>query len=456
MLSAAAGGWRNSDAIGTQTVRRISEPCPPWHGPPSRQGPALPKAQSDGPFHAHNRCQDECRAFGTYVPRVDPHAGSLDRRNGRARHAGLPGFAPRCYLVGINGQHSDKADETASRRCGKENIVRVRVALIGCGHWGRNIARVLHQLDALAVICDHTQEAVQIADRLGVAVCPDWKEALADPSINAVAIATPAETHAEIAHTALRGGVHVFVEQPLALEIAEAAALKTLAAETGLTLMVGHVLQYHPAFRTMKDMIASQEIGTLRCVYAKRSKSGTVRPDEDGMWCIASDDVSMTLALAGALPSRVWAKADAASANSIAGSMMMTMNFQSGLEAHVHVSWQHPFREQRFIAAGETGVLAFDDTLPTEKKLALFRHGGRWDAGLPIAEKGEGEPVVIPAAEPLAEELRHFIACVRLSATPDTDATEGLGVLKVLDAGQKSMKTGVPYVFQSTGAYQPL
>lgn len=318
----------------------------------------------------------------------------------------------------------------------------VRVGLFGCGHWGRNLARNLHAFGALAAICDPDEDAVRsVGARYGVPGT-SADALLADPAIEAVAVAAPAEAHARLVRQALEAGKHVFVEKPLALDCTEAAELVSLAAERGLTLMVGHLLQYHPAFERLKEIVREGRLGRLQYLYSNRLNLGKVRREENALWSFAPHDISMILSLAGEMPAEVTAVGASYLHQAIADVTTTHLSFANGIRAHLFVSWLHPFKEQKLVVVGEAGMAVFDDGQPWERKLLLYPHRMQWIDGRPEPSKAEAEPVPLDPAEPLDRECRHFLDCVATGRRPLTDGEEGMRVLGVLEAAQRSMDLG--------------
>lgn len=318
----------------------------------------------------------------------------------------------------------------------------VKVALLGCGYWGKNIARVLHQLGALSHICDRDAAAGIVAEELGVPWSPDAADILSSPGIEAVAVATPAATHYSAVKAALGAGKHVFVEKPLALKTDQAFELGLLAERSELTLMVGHLLRYHPAFLSMSSLVRGGEIGKLRYIYSNRLNMGKLRKEENVLWSLAPHDISMILALVDEAPTGVAAWGHAYLQESIPDFTIAHLQFDGQVRAHVNVSWLNPFKEQKLVAIGDSGMMVFDDTQAGPGKLLLFRHGVDWRDGAPVAVKGEAEPIPFVQVEPLVSEMAHFLECVAQRRRPRTDQWEGARVLAVLSAAQASMNAG--------------
>ncbi|MBV8889397.1 MAG: Gfo/Idh/MocA family oxidoreductase [Alphaproteobacteria bacterium] len=308
----------------------------------------------------------------------------------------------------------------------------VRVAVLGCGYWGKNLVRNFAELGALAAVCDpNAALAASMADRYGVAA-PELGAVLQDRDIAAVAIAAPAALHADLAREAIEAGKHVFVEKPLALTVSAAATLCDMADRHGSTLMVGHLLQYHPAFIALRQLVRDGALGRLQYLYSNRLNLGKVRREEDILWSFAPHDLSMILSLVGQEPSTVAAQGGYYLHNAIADVTTTHLAFPGGAQAHVFVSWLHPFKEQKLVVIGDRAMAVFDDGQPWESKLLLYPHTIEWRETLPVPQRAEADPVALEAGEPLRLECRHFLDCVASGAAPRTDGREGLRVLRVL------------------------
>ena len=318
------------------------------------------------------------------------------------------------------------------------------VAVIGCGYWGRNLVRNFAELGALSAVVDAAPAlAAELAARHDVPA-REWAAVLADPDIDAVVLATPAERHAVMALEALGHSKHVFIEKPLALSVADGERVAAAAAAARRTVMVGHLLQYHPAFLKLGELVRAGELGRLQYLYSNRLNLGRIRREENVFWSFAPHDLSMILALAGEPPTRVTAVGCSYLHPSIADVTTTHLEFANGINAHVFVSWLHPSKEQKLVVVGDAGMAVFDDGQPWECKLTLFRHRITWRNGSPEPAKAAAEPVPLDPAEPLAEECAHFLHCIRTGERPRTDAAEGLAVLRVLAAAEKEMRTAGP------------
>ena len=321
-----------------------------------------------------------------------------------------------------------------------------RIAAIGLGHWGQNIARNLHALGALAVMHD-TDEATRarFAKTYPKAeLAGSIEHLLARGDIPAVMIATPASTHGALVNRALDAGKHVFVEKPICLDVEEAERLAAKAAALGRVLMVGHLLLYHPAFEALLAAVRGGDLGRLRYIYSTRASLGKIRRQENALWSFAPHDISMILQLAGRLPETVVANGGNYLHEEVADTTLSHLDFGGGLQAHVFVSWLHPYKDHRLVVVGDRAMAVFNDVEPGPQKLLLYRHKAHWDGDLPIVAKADAEPIPYEDAEPLARECRAFLAAVRDGAAPPSDAAEGVRVLRVLDACQRSLNGGGP------------
>jgi UDP-2-acetamido-3-amino-2,3-dideoxy-glucuronate N-acetyltransferase len=314
------------------------------------------------------------------------------------------------------------------------------LAVAGMGYWGKNLVRNFAELGALSVVCDSNagvEETIQ-KDYPHVKFCRDYPTVLADPAVTAVALATPAVMHFEMARAALEAGKDVYVEKPLAVDVKEGAQLVELAERKKRILMVGHILRYHPAIVKLQELVRTGALGKLQCLYSNRLNIGKIRTEENILWSFAPHDISVILALLGETPNSVSCQGGAYLTRDVFDVTLSQFEFPGGVHAHIFVSWLHPFKEQRLVVVGSEKMAVFDDT--AAEKLVLYPHKVEWKNRVPIAIKAKGENVVLGQEEPLKVECQHFIDCISSRKTPLTDGREGLRVLKVLDACQRSLQ----------------
>lgn len=311
--------------------------------------------------------------------------------------------------------------------------------------WGRNIARNLHRLGALHTVCDPdpASRALAAKEYPHATVIEDPGEVGRDL---AVAIAAPAVDHARLAALFLGRGQHVFVEKPLALRADECGPLLQLAKDKGLVLMVGHLLHHHPAVNELDRMVKAGALGRLQYIYSNRLNLGRFRREENALWSFAPHDIAVILRLVGAMPSRVAAQGSYVLHAKIADSTVTHLEWESGLAAHIYVSWLHPFKEQRLVVVGSDAMAVFDDQLPWPQKLVLYRHGVEWKHGVPQPKKADSEPVALVQDEPLEREMKAFLAAVANPQLPIVaDGAEAQRVLAVLGAAESSLQSrGLP------------
>lgn len=313
------------------------------------------------------------------------------------------------------------------------------VAVIGMGYWGKNLVRNFYELGHLAMTCD-SNELLRTAFKEkypDIQFQVNYSKILTDKSIDVVVLATPAVTHYKMAKDALHAGKHVFVEKPLALETREGEELVSLAERHSRILMVGHILQYHNAVLTLKDLIDKGDLGKIQYIYSNRLSIGKIRTEENILWSFAPHDISVILMLLNETPESVFANGGNYVQEKVADVTLTVMNFSSGVKAHIFVSWLHPFKEQKLVVVGDQKMAVFDDV--SEEKLFLYAHKIKWQDRLPIASKAEAEVVPVEKTEPLRAECQHFLSCIQEGKKPKTDGYEGLRVLSILNAAQLSL-----------------
>ncbi len=321
----------------------------------------------------------------------------------------------------------------------------VTVGVAGLGYWGPNLARNFAMIPGceLTWLCDASDPA---RAKLGQAhptarVTADLQELLEDPELDAVALATPVPTHAELATRVLDAGKHCFVEKPLATTAADAQQAVDAAERADRTLMVGHLLEYHPAVDRLHDLLGGGELGDLYYVYGNRLNLGKLRSDENALWSLGAHDVSVVLALIGEEPVECLAHGSSYVREGVEDVVFCYLRFGSGAVAHLHLSWLDPHKERRLTVVGSKRMATFDD-MQIEGKLTVYDKGFDEDArswGEYIARSGDIYSPRIPNVEPLRLECEHFVDCLRTGATPRSDGHSGLRVVRVLEALQRSL-----------------
>src|SRR5438067_12069238 len=301
------------------------------------------------------------------------------------------------------------------------NTSNVNVAVVGVGYWGKNLVRNFYELGALTLLCDErgSVESSCKNDYENVRFCRDFRAVLADPSIDAVALATPAVTHYEMTKAALEAGKDVLVEKPLAIDVKHGEELVRLADAKSRILMVGHILRYHPAILKLQSLIQDGTLGKINYLYSNRLNIGKIRTEENILWSFAPHDISVMLSLLNEMPTRVSCRGSAYLNRDVSDVTLSHFEFPSGVQGHIFVSWLHPFKEQRLVVVGSEKMAVFDDT--AEHKLVLYPHKVEWRNRVPAAVKADGEIVALEDREPLRAECQHFLDCVESRTSPNSN-----------------------------------
>ncbi|HEY4487800.1 MAG TPA: Gfo/Idh/MocA family oxidoreductase [Candidatus Paceibacterota bacterium] len=319
----------------------------------------------------------------------------------------------------------------------------IGVSIVGGGYWGSNLVRVFHELGRLVAICD--SDLIKLERLKGtlpsVRVEENFDSLLDEASPPAMVIATPAEMHFNQARKALLAGKDVFVEKPLALKPHDGEELVRIAKEKGRILMVGHILLYHPAIVKLKSLIDSGELGRIQYIYSNRLNLGKIRREENILWSFAPHDISVILMLLGEMPTDISSHGGCYLHSVIQDVTVSTLAFRSGVRAHLFVSWLHPFKEQKLVVVGDRQMAVFDD-LEESDKLRLYSHQIEWVDRVPIPHKAEAKVVPVDDLEPLKEECRSFLNAILSREDSLSSGSQGLKVLQVLDACQRSLEAG--------------
>ncbi len=322
-------------------------------------------------------------------------------------------------------------------------MAKFQLAVIGCGRWGLNHVRTAQKLFGkdLKYTCDldesRREKILEIAPHSQFTTA--FEDVLNDSAITAVIISTAAETHFQVARTALEKGKHVLVEKPMALFSGQARELNELAQKHRLTLMVGHLLLHHPAIRKIKELISDGTLGKLQYIYSNRLNLGTVRKEENILWSFAPHDVSVLQYFTNSYPIDVDAKGGVFLQPGIHDVTLTSLSYPENIQAHIHVSWLHPFKEHRLVVIGDRSMIVFEDTKPADK-LVLYPKGIDWINGEPI-KRDEGFRVIEYGTQmPLDLEQLHFRDCVLDGSTPLTDGENGIQVLEILEKAQLALE----------------
>ncbi|WP_414661005.1 Gfo/Idh/MocA family protein [Horticoccus sp. 23ND18S-11] len=318
-----------------------------------------------------------------------------------------------------------------------------RVAVFGCGYWGRNVVRNFYGLGALGAVVDPTESGRAAAAQLapGVPVYSDPEAAFSRSDLHAIVLATPASTHANLGLRALDAGKDLLVEKPMTLTVAEGRQLVARAAATQRMLHVGHLLEYHPSFLKLREWVSNGRLGKILRLHSHRLGFGLVRTEEDALWSLAPHDLALVLRVMGDLPEAVTCHGTHALGQPRADFAVSLLHFSGGVDAHLLSSWLHPMKEQKFVVVGDRGMAVFDDANP-DYKLAYFEQHVTWKDGQPGLHKGPVSYEPLVPAEPLRLECAAFLQAVATRQPSLTDGLSGLRVVAVLDACRRSMESG--------------
>ena len=324
----------------------------------------------------------------------------------------------------------------------------MNIGVVGLGYWGPNIARNMARVGNLTWCCDLSQEnrdrfAAQYPQTRFTA---DLDELLADPEVDAVAVATSVPTHHPVGLAALAAGKHVFIEKPLAASVEQARELVEAAESSGRTLMVGHLLLFHPGLRAVKELISSGQLGKVYYLYGNRQNLGKVRADENALWSLGAHDVAVLLDLVGERPLEAWARGECYVRPGVEDVVFGYLKFPSGVIAHLHLSWLDPHKMRRLTVVGSEKMAVFDD-METDRKLTIYDKGvtpprtDSYGENVGIRYGGISIPA-IPTSEPLRIECQEFVDAITEGRTPIASGRDGLAVVEVLDAMQRSLEAG--------------
>ncbi len=328
----------------------------------------------------------------------------------------------------------------------------LRVGVIGAGAWGKNHVRTFAGMPGvnLVAICDTSGERRAQMERAypGVHITASAEDLLG--RVEAVVIAATAREHAPLGQLAIAAGVPALIEKPFALTVDEAEALAEAAASRGIPLLAGHLLEYHPAVERLRAMISEGVLGDIYYLYSQRVNLGQVRPDENALWSFGPHDVSVALYLLDESPETVTAQGRSYLQRGIEDIVFLHLTFASGIVAHAHMSWLDPHKVRRLTVVGARQMAVFND-MESREKLRIYDKG----VDRPPEYQSYGESLAIregdifiprlPTTEPLAAQLRHFVAVVRGTESPRADASDGVRVVRVLEAASRSLaKGGIP------------
>ncbi|NLW07063.1 MAG: Gfo/Idh/MocA family oxidoreductase [Clostridia bacterium] len=309
--------------------------------------------------------------------------------------------------------------------------MRKKICVIGGGRWGQNHIKTLFEMGNLAGIVEADADRLsELLQKYPVQGFTDLDEAISS-GFDGYTIATPAVTHYTIGKKLLELGNHVLIEKPLTLSSTHAGELVAIAEKNGSSLMVGHVMLFHPAIRKIKELVLEGKIGQLHYIYSTRLNFGTVRTEESVFWSFAPHDISILNYLAGGSPVNIEAKGSKFLQGQVYDVTMAQLEYPDNLHGHIFVSWLHPFKEQRLVLIGSKGMLSYEDSTKEKEILYYEKHFEIVNGQL---LKYEEPDQVIPyeKALPLSEELKYFVDHLD-TGIQIADGQSGYEVVKVLE-----------------------
>jgi predicted dehydrogenase len=329
---------------------------------------------------------------------------------------------------------------------------KVRVGVVGLGYWGPNLARNFDRLAGaeLAYCCDLDAANLDKARRLypNAVITDDLDTLLGDGALDAIVVATSVPTHYALGKRALEAGKHAFIEKPIALRAADAQDLLTTAETRGVKLMVGHLLEYHPAVAKMKELVDAGALGRVFYIYANRLNLGKVRKDENALWSLGPHDISVINYLTGEEPQEVSARGECYLQDDVEDVVFGYIRYPSGMVGHLHVSWLDPHKSRKITVVGEKKMVVFDD-MESDRKVTVYDKGATTTrtqfetyGEFVTLHFGDIHIPKIGNDEPLRIECQHFVDCIREDRQPRSDGRDALNVVRVLEAMERSLREG--------------
>ena len=313
-----------------------------------------------------------------------------------------------------------------------KELSKPKIAVIGCGYWGKNIIRTLHELKCLDSICDFNGEIAQNFANQYKIKSFELNEIEKQKHLDGVCIATPAETHRDIALRLIKLNMPIFIEKPLATSMKDAIEIRDAANLNNTIVQVGHLLRYHNGFNEVLKIVNNGGVGDLIHIHSLRKSFGKIRDNENVMWSFAPHDISMILALVKEKPLKIQSYKETALHQGITDNAEIFLNFEN-CSAKISTSWLSPIKEHKLIVTGSKGAIVFDDTKGWNQKVKLIKNKIITIEDRLEIEKGDEQYISLTEVQPLQNELMHFIDCIENGNIPLTDASEGVNVIEVLE-----------------------
>ncbi len=318
----------------------------------------------------------------------------------------------------------------------------MKIAVVGSGHWGKNLVRNFYELGVLHLVCDSNPKSLETLTEIypfitaAVQITDTFDELVTNPDLDGIVIATPSSTHYRLAKQALLAGKNVYVEKPLAQNFQEAEELNSIAKDQDLVLMVGHLLMYHPAVNKLRRLVASGELGEIQYINSdRRNFNRNHRRDSNVMWDLAPHDFSMMAYILGSEPEKVlsvraWASAD----DEVVDVVHIDLIFPNNIGGHIHNSWLDPQKQALLTINGSKKTAVLNDTFK-ENKLEIY---SRSPDGSTTVEKP-----IYPNDEPLRLECKHFLDCIQHQQIPTSDGINGSQIVRYVEECQNLLEVNL-------------
>lgn len=317
-----------------------------------------------------------------------------------------------------------------------------KVCVVGAGNWGRNHIRTLYDLGSLDGIVECDQKIIDTIKTLYPnTVCFTSLDDAIEAGFDGFTVATPAETHYDLARKIIESGHHVLVEKPITMNSADALYLHELSIENKVNLMVGHVLLFHPAFQKIKDLIEDGTLGDLQYIYSNRLNLGTIRTEENVFWSFAPHDIALFQWLTGSYPNIINSSGMDILQNGIHDTTVTTLEYPNRLMGHIYVSWLHPFKEHRFVVVGSKGMIRFEDSIEG-KPLVFYDKSIEWEDETPIPKSGSTWYVEYESGMPLTREMKYFVDHLNGEPIRKSNSESAIEVMKILETATESLMKG--------------
>ncbi len=314
-----------------------------------------------------------------------------------------------------------------------------RICVVGAGYWGRNHIKTLFKMGCLKGIVETDKRNLDLISKFydDAMTYANIEESFED-SYDGYIIATPSETHYTLSKKIISLGNNVLIEKPMTLSIEDAREIKLLSEKKNVSVMVGHVLLFHPAIKKIKEMINNNTIGNLQYIYSNRLNLGKIRMEENVFWSFAPHDIAIFQFLTDDYPINIQASGSTFVQEGIHDLTMTNLEYSNGVKGHIFVSWLHPFKEHRLVVIGSEAMIVFEDS-KNDKPLTLFSKKFDLSTGIPEKIDGEVKQIIYDKKMPLEAELEYFLNHLDGKKPRVSNVSHGLDTVKILVNASKQL-----------------